>query len=70
MAQRPILLAEHPPEFSVKGGLFYVDVGIADAPLLAYKPHDLLKAIRAAAQLYAAWTNGQGAEVPELAERR
>lgn len=61
---RPNLLADDAPEFFERDGHFYVDVGIENAPLLAYSPHLLLKAIERARQAYFGWTAKDDTVVP------
>jgi hypothetical protein len=66
MGQLPVLLVDHPPKFSERGGHFYVDVGVENVPVLAFSPHDLLEGIRAAASVFADWDAKKGDVVRPL----
>lgn len=53
---KPVVLAEGPAKIIAKGDLFHVDCGIAEAPFVAYTPHDLLATIASAQAVYDQWT--------------
>lgn len=55
---KPVVLAEGPAKIIAKGDLFHVDCGIAEAPFVAYTPHDLLATIALARAAYDGWAKG------------
>lgn len=66
MAGRAIMLLEHAPKFSAKGGLFYVDFGTEGLPTIALSPHIMLKAIGKARVEYERWAFSGDGDVAKL----
>jgi hypothetical protein len=55
MPNRRVLLVEVVPEIQAQGGMFYVDFGIDDLPVLAFSPNMFLKGQETTRRAYIKW---------------
>lgn len=55
----PVLIEAVPKHYE-EGGLFFVDLHVEGLPLLAFRPHVLLKAIGSAKAEYMDWHSKNG----------